>query len=791
MAEIRSQMFQHQRSYQVLSAIHETMYPSSKVGCGHRSGMNLAYSTITRLSKLDFHRFSGDRVREWLFKLEQFFSLDFTPEELKVRIASSHFDGVAKKWHQSLLDTDFGVKLLSDWKTYKLVLQEHFAEVLDDPIAEFKQLKETNGIEEYHKKFELLRTRVKLPEAYLVRTYLDGLQTDTQVNVQMFQPQTVEQCLLIGRLYEQAHRRSNIDDDCDDDQPLNGEFGESVEHRMVNLVPEAQKENPKLENHEGGEQMVILEVDGDVEKSQNVVSNTKLCSAHQVFDQMPSKEKQRKCLKAWKFKFKSTSKRSKSMDDMFSFVEEAVLLKKDPKETIWDCVKKEFKETMAACGKNRVDRFKLAEEKESRLQVLDLNQTFMYHQIGHGVDILLVSKMVVHDKEMENKKTWTKLRVRKHDNLIWKEDISDESRSRPSRYIVKLGDATITCKNLLEKSYDKNLDTVAWRNRPGRSEISNEEDQGNLQSRIGFSFSRGKNSTFISQAMALLSESKVWTEKQIPTLQILKQVNKSQYRWTQVHDVNRFLMWRHLHLNLDCEEPKLAGRKRNHGLLIRLHSKQKQRKCPKSWMFKFKTGSKLAGTSHLKRHKESGLGAQIRGVRKQSKLLLLSLCPSFLCRAMLRVTVKQSKHPKTWSFKFKLAIGDYVYFKLQPYRQQSVVLRPNQKLAPKYFGPYRIVDKCGAVAYQLDLPTTSQVHPVFHVSQLKVLMGNVHTSTHLPSVLQDAFVREPERIIERKMVNRQGQAATKVLVKWKTEPVEEATWEFLFDLKQKYPQFDA
>lgn len=45
-----------------------------------------------------------------------------------------------------------------------------------------------------------------------------------------------------------------------------------------------------------------------------------------------------------------------------------------------------------------------------------------------------------------------------------------------------------------------------------------------------------------------------------------------------------------------------------------------------------------------------------------------------------------------------LEIGDYVYVKLQPYRQQSVVVRSNQKLAPKYFGPYKIVHKCGAVA---------------------------------------------------------------------------------------------
>lgn len=40
-------------------------------------------------------------------------------------------------------------------------------------------------------------------------------------------------------------------------------------------------------------------------------------------------------------------------------------------------------------------------------------------------------------------------------------------------------------------------------------------------------------------------------------------------------------------------------------------------------------------------------------------------------------------------------IGGFVYVKLQPYRQQSVVMRSNQKLSPKYFGPYKILDRCG------------------------------------------------------------------------------------------------
>lgn len=131
-----------------------------------------------------------------------------------------------------------------------------------------------------------------------------------------------------------------------------------------------------------------------------------------------------------------------------------------------------------------------------------------------------------------------------------------------------------------------------------------------------------------------------------------------------------------------------------------------------------------------------------------------------------------------------------MYVKLQPYRQQSVVMRSNQKLAPKYYGPYNVVDICGSVAYRLALPKGSQVHQVFHVSQLKILVGNIQTSTHLPSILTDVVVREPEIVLERKMNKRQGRAATMILMKWKSETVEEATWELLYDIQKKFPHFE-
>jgi hypothetical protein len=39
------------------------------------------------------------------------------------------------------------------------------------------------------------------------------------------------------------------------------------------------------------------------------------------------------------------------------------------------------------------------------------------------------------------------------------------------------------------------------------------------------------------------------------------------------------------------------------------------------------------------------------------------------------------------------------------------------KLAPRYIGPFPIIEKCGFVAYKLDLPPSlAGVHDIFHVS---------------------------------------------------------------------------
>ena len=82
-----------------------------------------------------------------------------------------------------------------------------------------------------------------------------------------------------------------------------------------------------------------------------------------------------------------------------------------------------------------------------------------------------------------------------------------------------------------------------------------------------------------------------------------------------------------------------------------------------------------------------------------------------------------------------------VFLKIQPYVQSTLAPRANQKLSFKFYGPFQIIARVGSVAYKLELPSTTSIHPVFHVSQLKavVLPGypvspSLPTDTELPQV---------------------------------------------------------
>ena len=55
---------------------------------------------ISRMTKVEFPKFSGDDVRGWMFRCEQFFAIDNIPEDQKVRLISVLLFDKALLWHR-------------------------------------------------------------------------------------------------------------------------------------------------------------------------------------------------------------------------------------------------------------------------------------------------------------------------------------------------------------------------------------------------------------------------------------------------------------------------------------------------------------------------------------------------------------------------------------------------------------------------------------------------------------------------------------------------------------------
>jgi hypothetical protein len=100
-------------------------------------------------------------------------------------------------------------------------------------------------------------------------------------------------------------------------------------------------------------------------------------------------------------------------------------------------------------------------------------------------------------------------------------------------------------------------------------------------------------------------------------------------------------------------------------------------------------------------------------------------------------------HQKSYTNKrrspLEFEVGDHVYIRVSP---MKCVRRfgIKEKLAPRYIGPYSIINKYGPTSYQVELPAKlSGVHNVFHVSQLKRCLK------HLTDVvIEDTIPLEPD-----------------------------------------------
>nr|GEU89420.1 putative reverse transcriptase domain-containing protein [Tanacetum cinerariifolium]GEV30885.1 putative reverse transcriptase domain-containing protein [Tanacetum cinerariifolium] len=104
-----------------------------------------------------------------------------------------------------------------------------------------------------------------------------------------------------------------------------------------------------------------------------------------------------------------------------------------------------------------------------------------------------------------------------------------------------------------------------------------------------------------------------------------------------------------------------------------------------------------------------------------------------------------------------------------------------EKLTPRFFGPFEIVEKVGPMAYQLDLPKElNGVHDTFHVSNLKKCLADPTLQVPLDEIRFDAklnLVEEPVEILEREFKKLKQSRIAIVKVRWNSKRDPEFTWE--------------
>ena len=136
--------------------------------------------------------------------------------------------------------------------------------------------------------------------------------------------------------------------------------------------------------------------------------------------------------------------------------------------------------------------------------------------------------------------------------------------------------------------------------------------------------------------------------------------------------------------------------------------------------------------------------------------------------------------------------GDNVYLRVSPARGvQRFGVRG--KLAPRYIGPYLIVEQCGPVVYRVQLPPSlAAIHDIFHVSQLKKCLrvpteAVSTTDIHLEPDL--SYEEQPIKILNQKERATRNRALKFFKIQWSNHTENEATWEGEAYLQKKYPAF--
>ncbi|KAK4713215.1 hypothetical protein R3W88_019122 [Solanum pinnatisectum] len=149
---------------------------------------NTHHSNFSRWSRTEFLMFAGEDLRSWLFKIEQFFSMENVAAEEKVTVDVMQLEGKAIQWHLSFMR--YGQYLQpATWNEYVMAMVERFGTDFDDPIEEIKKIKQMGSVKEYQ-------------SSNAISCFIGGLKHELNIVVKITNPTSLSQVYKTARMQE-------------------------------------------------------------------------------------------------------------------------------------------------------------------------------------------------------------------------------------------------------------------------------------------------------------------------------------------------------------------------------------------------------------------------------------------------------------------------------------------------------------------------------------------------------------------------------------------------------------
>ncbi|CAJ2678816.1 unnamed protein product [Trifolium pratense] len=163
----------------------------------HGVGLNNRTSFKVQKVKLEFPRFDGTNVHEWIFKAEHFFEYYDTPDLDRLTISSVHLDKDVVPWYQMMQQS----RPFTSWVEFTRALELDIGpSIYECPRATLLKLTQTGTVAEYYLQFTSLANRVYgLSNDALIDCFISGLNAEIRRDVIVHTPISIVKAVSLAK----------------------------------------------------------------------------------------------------------------------------------------------------------------------------------------------------------------------------------------------------------------------------------------------------------------------------------------------------------------------------------------------------------------------------------------------------------------------------------------------------------------------------------------------------------------------------------------------------------------